>query len=116
MFATLARRMAQAPKPKMTPNVMDVPTPYTYKLKKVWPPDFSKLSPQEQLRFEKRFKRRLHHISARPKWNKFIKLAQLSSVTCMAPLIAVVFPVSQLTKSSLASRRRLLRAVHGLEE
>ncbi|KIH93514.1 hypothetical protein SPBR_04423 [Sporothrix brasiliensis 5110] len=52
-----------------------------YKNKKVWPPDFTRLSPQEQLRFEKRFKRRVALASARPRWVKFIKLAQLFSVT-----------------------------------
>lgn len=53
-----------------------------YKNKKVWPPDFTRLSPQEQLRFEKRYKRRVALASARPRWVKFIKLVQLFSVTC----------------------------------
>lgn len=53
-----------------------------YKNKKVWPPDFTRLSPQEQLRFEKRYKRRVALASARPRWVKFVKLVQLFSVTC----------------------------------
>ncbi|KAK0634362.1 hypothetical protein B0T17DRAFT_513117 [Bombardia bombarda] len=75
MFGTLVRRMAQASKPQFTA------TPSPYKLKKVWPPDFSKMSKHEELRFEKRYKRRLQHIATRPRWNKFIKLAQLFTIT-----------------------------------
>ncbi|KAL1900908.1 hypothetical protein Sste5346_001969 [Sporothrix stenoceras] len=52
-----------------------------YKNKKVWPPDFTRLSPQEQLRFEKRYKRRVALASARPRWVKFVKLVQLFSIT-----------------------------------
>ncbi|CAK7265963.1 hypothetical protein SEPCBS119000_001779 [Sporothrix epigloea] len=52
-----------------------------YRTKKVWPPDFSRMSPQEQLRLEKRFKRRMALASARPRWVKFIKLAQLFTIT-----------------------------------
>ncbi|OAA55823.1 hypothetical protein SPI_08030 [Niveomyces insectorum RCEF 264] len=56
-------------------------TPPPHRAKKVWPPDFTRLSPQEQLRFEKRYKRRVALASARPRWIKFIKLVQLFSVT-----------------------------------
>ncbi|CAK7272212.1 hypothetical protein SEPCBS57363_005018 [Sporothrix epigloea] len=52
-----------------------------YKNKKVWPPDFSRMTPQEQLRLEKRFKRRIALASARPRWVKFIKLSQLFTIT-----------------------------------
>ncbi|CAK7230360.1 hypothetical protein SCUCBS95973_007546 [Sporothrix curviconia] len=52
-----------------------------FKNKKVWPPDFSRMTPQEQLRLEKRFKRRMALASARPRWVKFIKLVQLFSIT-----------------------------------
>ncbi|EPE07741.1 hypothetical protein F503_00463 [Ophiostoma piceae UAMH 11346] len=52
-----------------------------YKAKKVWPPDFTLLSPQEQLRFEKRYKRRVAIRSERPRWNKFVNLGQLFSIT-----------------------------------
>jgi len=76
MLPTLVRRMAQAAKPQ-------IPTPAApSKLKKVWPPDFSKLSPQEQLRFEKRYKRRLRHIAQRPTWTKMVKLAQYFTISC----------------------------------
>ncbi|EFX06477.1 hypothetical protein CMQ_6798 [Grosmannia clavigera kw1407] len=55
--------------------------PRAYKTKKVWPPDFNLLSPQEQLRFEKRFKRRMALRAERPRWIKFVKLAQLFTIT-----------------------------------
>ncbi|XXG97847.1 hypothetical protein Hte_004161 [Hypoxylon texense] len=52
-----------------------------YKPKKVWPPDFSKLSEKEQFRFERRYKRRLLLATARPRWDKLIRFTQLFSVT-----------------------------------
>ncbi|KAJ9149981.1 hypothetical protein NKR23_g3962 [Pleurostoma richardsiae] len=52
-----------------------------YQPKKIWPPDFSKLSPREQLKFEKKYKRRVALASARPRWDKAIKLTQLFAVT-----------------------------------
>lgn len=47
-----------------------------YRAKKTWPPDFSKLSPKEQFRFEKKFRRRNKLAWARPRWVKFTKLMQ----------------------------------------
>lgn len=81
MLPTLVRRLAAAPKPKLT--IQNNP----YKTKKVWPPDFSKLSPHEQFKFEKRYKRRVKLASARPKWNKIIQLTQLFSITCTVPCV-----------------------------
>ncbi|KAI0837400.1 hypothetical protein F5Y06DRAFT_271619 [Hypoxylon sp. FL0890] len=85
MFPTLIRRMAEMP---IAPKLRNATrTPLTeaynspYKPKKVWPPDFSKLSEKEQFRFERRYKRRVKLASARPRWDKFVRLAQLFSVT-----------------------------------
>lgn len=47
-----------------------------YRAKKRWPPDFSKLSPKEQFRFEKKFRRRNKLAWARPRWTKATKLVQ----------------------------------------
>jgi hypothetical protein len=47
-----------------------------YKAKKEWPPDFSKLSPKHQFRFERRYRRRAKLAWARPVWTKGTKLAQ----------------------------------------
>jgi hypothetical protein len=76
MFPTLARRLAERARPR-------IPTITPYPTKKVWPPDFSKLSPQAQLKYEKKYKRRVKLATARPMWNKVIQLTQLFSITCM---------------------------------
>lgn len=84
MFSTLARRAVQSPLPPRfrNPNAANLPGIYSrYKPKKVWPPDFSKLSAKEQFRFERRYKRRVKLATARPTWDKYVRLAQLCSVT-----------------------------------
>lgn len=62
-----------------------------YKLKKVWPPDFSKLPAKEQFRFERRFKRRMRLASRRPRWDRFVKLMQLGTITCLFSLFFFEF-------------------------
>ena len=56
-----------------------------YKLKKVWPPDYSKLSVQDQLRFEKRYKRRSHLAYLSEGWVKGTKLLQHTVIACEFP-------------------------------
>lgn len=75
MLPTLLRRAAESAGRKF--DVFTNP----YRAKKVWPPDFTGLSPQAQLRFEKKYKRRLALVYARPRWDKAIKLIQLVTVT-----------------------------------
>ncbi|KAF6811487.1 hypothetical protein CMUS01_13254 [Colletotrichum musicola] len=75
MLPTLIRRAAETAGRRF--DVFANP----YRTKKVWPPDFQNLSPQMQLRFEKKYKRRLALVYARPRWNKAIKLIQLVVVT-----------------------------------
>ncbi|KAH7040599.1 uncharacterized protein B0I36DRAFT_311070 [Microdochium trichocladiopsis] len=87
MRATLVRRLASlrggpgpapASAPKLSPeNIYSS----QYKPKKVWPPDFSKLSEKEQFRFERRYQRRVKLATARPRWDKYVRLAQLFSVS-----------------------------------
>jgi hypothetical protein len=77
MFPTLVRRLAQATKPQANSAVSG-----TVKLKKVWPPDLKSMSMQQQLRFEKKYKRRLKLATARPRWDKMVRLGQLFSITC----------------------------------
>ena len=72
MLPTLARRAAAgATRPPLTL--------YTnpYQTKKIWPPDYKQLSWQEQLRFEKKYKRRVTLACSRPGWDKGVKLVQL---------------------------------------
>ncbi|CAN8104158.1 unnamed protein product [Discula destructiva] len=84
MFRTLARQAAQsAAKPapsRKTTSAYVQRMAQLYPPKKVWPPDFMRLSPQEQLRLEKKYKRRLQLATANPKWVKFTKLAQLFGI------------------------------------
>ncbi|KAI1368864.1 hypothetical protein F5Y08DRAFT_205929 [Xylaria arbuscula] len=97
MFPRLIRRLATSSSrsssssasppiaPKFRNTTSTNPAVYAgssrYRPKKVWPPDFSKLSRKEQFRFEKRYKRRVRLATARPRWDKFVRLAQLGSVT-----------------------------------
>lgn len=115
MLPTLARRMAQAAGKATTTNTATASSASSIsspsRLKKVWPPDFSKLSKQEQLHFEKRYKRRVSHIAQRPRWNKMIQLAQLTTITCMEQA-SVVWRGWALT---VGSCRGVQRHVYGLE-
>ncbi|KAK4238807.1 hypothetical protein C8A03DRAFT_33131 [Achaetomium macrosporum] len=77
MLPTLVRRLAQAAKPQLSATASNP----TYKLKKVWPPDMKTMTAQQQLRLEKKYKRRLKLATARPRWDKFVRLAQLFTMT-----------------------------------
>lgn len=80
MFPTLIRRAGQrAP----TPQEYIARIRQLYPPKKVWPPDYKRLSPQEQLKYEKKYKRRTRLAMARPRWDKSMKLIQLFSIVCM---------------------------------
>jgi hypothetical protein len=74
MLPTIIRRTAQ----------QNVPYVYTnpYKAKRLWPPDFSKLSPKHQFRLERRYKRRAKLKWERPRWTKAVKMVQMGSVVC----------------------------------
>lgn len=115
MFPTLARRAAQnAPKSDLAyiHRIIELHPP-----KKVWPPDFKRLSAQEQLRFEKKFKRRLALATARPRWDKFVKLAQLFSIVCMLGCVPVLETGPKGFCSELTlflSRAHVLHPLHGL--
>ncbi|EAS36180.3 uncharacterized protein CIMG_01534 [Coccidioides immitis RS] len=47
-----------------------------YKAKRTWPPDVSKLSPKQQFRLERKYRRRAKLKWARPTWKKWTKLVQ----------------------------------------
>ncbi|KAI1132664.1 hypothetical protein F5Y10DRAFT_261086 [Nemania abortiva] len=88
MFPTLARRFLARPlsAPKLrNPTRAAAPTGVylnsRYKPKKVWPPDFSKLSQRDKFRLEKKYKRRVRLATARPRWDRFVRLARLGAVT-----------------------------------
>jgi len=73
MFPSMIRRAASSKPPF---NVYTNP----YKAKRLWPPDFSKLSPKHQFRLERRYRRRAKLKWARPQWTKFVKITQLSLI------------------------------------
>ncbi|KAI1269824.1 hypothetical protein F5Y18DRAFT_371726, partial [Xylariaceae sp. FL1019] len=86
MLPTIARRMASSPfvPPKLR-NAGRAPLPSAYAKyapKKIWPPDFARLSQNEQFRYERRYKRRVKLATARPRWDKYVRLAQLGTVSC----------------------------------
>jgi len=74
MLPTLIRRVATAAPKEIPTRLLSYPT------KKTWPPNFKKLTPQEQLRFEKKYKRRVALASRRPRWDKAVKFAQYISI------------------------------------
>ncbi|KAH7064933.1 hypothetical protein B0J12DRAFT_18898 [Macrophomina phaseolina] len=75
MLRTLARRAAEPPRPAF--DIHNNP----YKAKRLWPPDFSKLPPKHQFRLERKYRRRSQLKWARPRWNKFVKLAQWATIS-----------------------------------
>lgn len=52
-----------------------------YRARKKWPPDFRDLDSQQQLHFEKVYRRRAALKWARPTWNKSIKILQQTLIT-----------------------------------
>ncbi|KAK3900552.1 hypothetical protein C8A05DRAFT_35813 [Staphylotrichum tortipilum] len=74
---TLVRRLAQASRPEFTMSAGGRPGS---KLRTVWPPDFTTMTPQQQLRWEKKYKRRLGVANAQPRLDKAIRLIQLATV------------------------------------
>lgn len=75
MLRTLVRRAAERPR-----SAFDINN-NPYKAKRVWPPDFSKLPPKHQFRLERKYRRRSQLKWARPRWNKFVKLAQWATIS-----------------------------------
>lgn len=54
-----------------------------YRARKVWPPDFTQLTPQQQLRFEKKHKRRVALAGQNPRWDKGVRLVRAISIIGM---------------------------------
>ena len=89
MFPTLIRRMADsAARKHVTKELPNHVVGNPYQARKVWPPDFAALNPQQQLRFEKKYKRRMRHAAYSPRWDKGIKYAQLVTITGWLRLFA----------------------------
>ena len=81
MFATLMRRSAREPLSKVTSQASGAfSNTNPFKARKVWPPNLEELSPQQQLRFEKKYKRRVLLAGRSPRWEKGVKLAQLATI------------------------------------
>lgn len=80
MFPTLSRRLAAASKEPLLRRAPLSVVNNPYKARKVWPPDFKQLNPQQQLRFEKKYKRRILLANYSPRWVKGVKFAQLVTI------------------------------------
>ncbi|KAH0528433.1 hypothetical protein TsFJ059_003302 [Trichoderma semiorbis] len=89
MFPTLVRRLAQSAKEPLAKQVPLTIINNPYKARKVWPPDFKGLTHQQQLRFEKKYKRRITLAHHSPRWEKGVKYAQL--ITIGAALVWLLF-------------------------
>lgn len=74
MFRTSVLRTAEQTLPYIYTNA--------FKAKRLWPPDFTKLSTKQQFRLEQKYKRRTKLKWARPRWVKGVKLVQMASITC----------------------------------
>ncbi|CAG7565618.1 unnamed protein product [Fusarium equiseti] len=89
MFSTLVRRMASSSKDSLLKKAPLTVATNPYKARKVWPPNFKQLTVQQQLRFEKKYKRRIILASQAPRWVKAVKTAQL--LTIIAALVWLFF-------------------------
>ncbi|KAK0117379.1 hypothetical protein ONS96_013209 [Cadophora gregata f. sp. sojae] len=77
--STSILRAAQSP---ITPPFNIYTNPY--KATRLWPPDFSKIDRKHQFRLERKYKRRAKLKWARPRWTKFVKVAQMGSIVFIA--------------------------------
>lgn len=80
MLTVSARRLAQAGKDSLPKQVPFTVFSNPYAARKMWPPNFKDLNHAQQLRFEKKYKRRIEMASQSPKWQKGVKLAQLATI------------------------------------
>lgn len=76
MLRSLVRRAAEPSKSAF--NIHANP----YKAKRLWPPDFTQLPQKHQFRLERKFRRRSQLKWARPRYKKFVKLAQWATISC----------------------------------
>jgi hypothetical protein len=97
MFPTLIRRMASSSKDSLLKKAPLTVATNPYKARKVWPPNFKQLTVQQQLRFEKKYKRRIILASRAPRWVKFVKTAQLLTIVGKIILMQSI-PGSYLTQ------------------
>lgn len=79
-----AVRYALKQKPALPPFDINL---NPYRAKRLWPPDFKKLSPKKQFNLERRYRRRSKQAWARPQWKKGVRLAQLGSIFCKNTLL-----------------------------
>lgn len=80
MFPSVIRRLAQSAKEPLTKAAPLAAASNAFSTRKVWPPNFKELNHQQQLRFEKKYKRRILLASRSPRWEKGVKYAQLTTI------------------------------------
>jgi len=81
-----------------------------YKAKRIWPPDFDKLSEKHQFRLERRYKRRAQLKWARPNWMIGTKLAQYGLTIGRGGL----FTHAEIRTETLTRCSDIRSIVHGL--
>ncbi len=65
-----------------------------YRAKRSWPPDFKSLSPKDQFKLERRYRRRSKLAWARPGWTKFTKIAQIGTISCKNRRVWAMAPIA----------------------
>jgi hypothetical protein len=104
MLPTALRRAAV-----QTPKLDAYVNPY--RAKRLWPPDYSKLSPKKKFSLERRYRRRAKLKWARPGWTKAVKLTQLGTIVCEEAHNCVCKETTNLDTSC----GHIWRTVFGLE-
>ncbi|KAI9666953.1 MAG: hypothetical protein M1831_001458 [Alyxoria varia] len=83
--SSAAPEFVSDPTPGIQSSVTTTTTTHPFKAKRPWPPDVSQLSPKDQFKLERKYKRRSALKWARPRWMKATKIAQY--VGCFGVLI-----------------------------
>lgn len=80
MLSNTARRLAQAANQASKRSPLTIAN-NPYKTRKVWPPNFADLSPQQQLRFEKKYKRRIYLAHHSERWDRGVRMVRFVMVS-----------------------------------
>ena len=91
MLQATLRRLAQSAKESARRAPLTIAN-NPYKTRKVWPPNFQELSPQQQLRYEKKYKRRVYMAHHSEKWDKGVRILRFVMISGRSQSCAVAEP------------------------